>query len=679
MIPTKLSVRNFMCYRDNTSSLVLEGIQIACICGDNGHGKSALLDAMTWALWGKARAKSSDELIHLGQTDMEVEMEFIARDDRYRVIRKHSKGKPGRGGQTILELHAAVGPPSSGFRAITANTVRETQRQIIDLLRMDYDTFVNSAFLRQGRADEFTVRTPRERKGVLADILGLSLYDELEAKARKSARGLETEIAALEMAIADIDRQMEQRSAQEAEQAQVIARLAEIDRDEASQRALVQEQGRRKDLLEVKKEEMERIEKRSKQAGHDLQQVQRETEGHRESSQEYDRTLAQRVSVEEGYKQLQETLRQKEEMDRKLARSNALVERRGRLETEMETEKGRLATRREGLNTRAQYLRSKSENLDGWEEELAEVSLNLARLDELEAEMRERWEKAQEISARAHHLKTVNDQLMQEMQELKGKVNILAKGEAQCPLCGTTIGEDGLNHIQRAYEQQGQEKKKSYLENQKLMEQSNTEYIATQQDLRHQESELNAQKRERQGRISVLERDVAEGKLAGEESETVRRELEELDAQISAGNFAIALRQELAQVTSELEELRYDTRAHQEARQSLESLQSYNELYQKLQEAERRLPEVQQALQRTEAREARLNAELEEDSHRRNAIASELVDLPRLQREVEVTQEAHALLLEDQRRWRDRPGNATGEPKTAPGDAGSRKVQGGYP
>jgi len=66
MIPIKLTVRNFMCYRDNVPPLLFDGIHTACICGDNGNGKSALIDAMTWALWGRTRAKSDDDLVKCG-------------------------------------------------------------------------------------------------------------------------------------------------------------------------------------------------------------------------------------------------------------------------------------------------------------------------------------------------------------------------------------------------------------------------------------------------------------------------------------------------------------------------------------------------------------------------------------------------------------------------------------
>ena len=47
MIPLNLKLRNFMCYRDNVPPLSFEGIHTACLSGDNGNGKSALIDAMT--------------------------------------------------------------------------------------------------------------------------------------------------------------------------------------------------------------------------------------------------------------------------------------------------------------------------------------------------------------------------------------------------------------------------------------------------------------------------------------------------------------------------------------------------------------------------------------------------------------------------------------------------------
>ena len=44
MIPVRLSVENFLCYREGVPALDFTGIHLACLCGPNGHGKSTLLD-----------------------------------------------------------------------------------------------------------------------------------------------------------------------------------------------------------------------------------------------------------------------------------------------------------------------------------------------------------------------------------------------------------------------------------------------------------------------------------------------------------------------------------------------------------------------------------------------------------------------------------------------------------
>jgi exonuclease SbcC len=124
MIPIRLSLRNFMPYRDNVPTLDFTGIHTVSICGDNGNGKSAIVDAMTWALWGETRAKRDDDLIHQGQNEMEVEFEFAIGKQNYRIIRKHSRPKHrGASGQSSLNFQIAAG---SSFRAIDGDTIAKT-------------------------------------------------------------------------------------------------------------------------------------------------------------------------------------------------------------------------------------------------------------------------------------------------------------------------------------------------------------------------------------------------------------------------------------------------------------------------------------------------------------------------------------------------------------------------
>ena len=653
MIPSTLSLKNFMCYRQTDPPLSFEGVQMACICGDNGHGKSALLDAITWALWGRARTRSADELIHLGESDMEAELEFTSSGDRYRVIRKHARGRPGRAGQTVLELHAASDAEGSTYRPITANTVRETQKRIIDLLRMDYDTFVNSAFLRQGRADEFTVRTAKERKQVLSEILGLSFYDNLEANARKKARELEVEVSVLERDIETIDLELEHKAGYQAERSQAETQTERIDKEEAAQRSRLQELGRRRDLLQAKKEELDRLQQRLGQRGADLELTRADIHRTQSRLQAHSQVLSQRDSIEEGYSQYRQFLQRKEGLDQKLARSSLLVERRGGLESKIADSRAELLARRGRLQAQAEQLQEKFNGLSSWEEELVDLALKMANLAELEAELRHDRDRVQELSTQAHHLKTLNAQLLNEMNELKGKVKMLTGGETQCQLCGSPLGEEGIDHIRKSYQQQGEEKRDKYLENEKAAEANRIEQARLARDLRTREASLNNDRSNAQGRVSVLERDVEQAKSARERIESTAEELRQLQERLSKGGFAADLQRELSDVQSEIEGLGYNAEAHQEVSKHLVKLKSFEEQHRNMQEAAERTPELEESVKRLQGRERSLIEELEQDSQRKDAISAELRDLPELLNELDSVSRIHEGLLADQRRWRE--------------------------
>src|SRR5215212_6241541 len=96
MLPLRLELRNFLAYR-SPDALTFEGLNLACLTGPNGAWKSSLLDAMTWAVWGRARADKDDELVHMGQEEMHVIFDFRQDQAVYRVVRKWTKKGSGRG------------------------------------------------------------------------------------------------------------------------------------------------------------------------------------------------------------------------------------------------------------------------------------------------------------------------------------------------------------------------------------------------------------------------------------------------------------------------------------------------------------------------------------------------------------------------------------------------------
>ncbi len=190
MIPLKLQLKNFLSYGPELQIINFEPYSLICLSGKNGHGKSALLDAITWALWGQARkisgtAKSDEALLHIGQTQMIVIFDFFCNNQTYRIRREYMKtyGKP-----YVAVNFGILNQKNDTFISISGKTIRTTQTIIERTINIDFDSFINSAFLRQGQANEFSKKSPKERKEILGTILGLGTYETIRKLATEKTR-----------------------------------------------------------------------------------------------------------------------------------------------------------------------------------------------------------------------------------------------------------------------------------------------------------------------------------------------------------------------------------------------------------------------------------------------------------------------------------------------------------
>jgi DNA repair protein SbcC/Rad50 len=194
VIPLQLSLKNFLSYSE--ASLDFTGLHTACICGANGAGKSSLLEGITWAIWGECRAVSEDDAISNGAMDVRVDFTFRMHGEKCRVIR--TRQRDGSGG-----LEFQIETSGGQFRTLTQKGMRSTQALIDDYLKIDYDTFINSAYLRQGKADEFMLKKPAERKQILADLLKLDRYEQLADRAKESAKQYKLQMEMLTASLAE--------------------------------------------------------------------------------------------------------------------------------------------------------------------------------------------------------------------------------------------------------------------------------------------------------------------------------------------------------------------------------------------------------------------------------------------------------------------------------------------
>jgi exonuclease SbcC len=278
MIPLTLSLRNFLSYGEGVPPLDFTQFRIACLTGDNGHGKSALLDGITYALWGEARKqqgerKADEGLCRIGASEMRVEFDFSLDDDHYRVIRSWRRTKRGI---PNLELQISDGDL---FRTLSEGQgVVHTQGRINQLLGMDYDTFVNSAFIVQGRADEFTQKNARQRKEILGQILGLGRYDQLQSMARVHYQKHNQQSISHRSRLAELDAELAGRDTYETELRTANERLQTLNgtlaglektQSKLDEQRLQQAQVRQQ-LAEIAREK-ERSSERAQQVGKELE------------------------------------------------------------------------------------------------------------------------------------------------------------------------------------------------------------------------------------------------------------------------------------------------------------------------------------------------------------------------------------------------------------------------
>jgi len=404
MIPLLLTVKNFMCYRDDVPPLDFGSVHVACLCGDNGHGKTALLDAITWVLWGKARADRQEELVHQGQQDMAVELEFLAQGQRYRVSRRHSRSGRSRQGTTILELQVGS-EDGDGFSPITGNTVRDTEARIREIVHMDYDTFINTAFLMQGQADLFTRSTPSRRKECLAEVLDLSYYQRLEEQARLKSRDIQDAMRLVESGI-EVRRQEILRKPEYEEQlATVMETLARLTPEADTQRQKAETLRRDVEALQRDQRDLEQLEKQLATVQGEVARLERQVIGQQGKIDEYQAAIAREQEIREGFARLGESREALERLDKALTSKSQLDSERARLEGEVAIQKERLTSQAGHLRARIdQELEPKARRLPEIQEALHNVALEEEKLAAMEEALEQRRTEALAIEEELERL-----------------------------------------------------------------------------------------------------------------------------------------------------------------------------------------------------------------------------------------------------------------------------------
>lgn len=306
MIPVKLKLSNFTSYGENPPELDFTKFHMAAISGQNGVGKSSLLDSITWCLWGTSRAgDSADALVRLGQTSMLVEFSFQLDGHVYTV--KRGRKSPG-GGSTLLEFW-------SNSHNLTEGTIKSTQQKIIDSLHLTFDTFVNSAYIRQGHADEFTTKGPTERKKILADILGLSQYDQLEEKAKEKVKEIQTKIQLLEYQLLEVEAELALKDQREQEVSQAKQEAQSAEKELLEIERLIKQVDQERELIYTKYQSLQEKAQRLEAAKKEVLDLKVQVQIKQKAILEHQAILDQKDLIDQSCQKLESLNEQKESLE----------------------------------------------------------------------------------------------------------------------------------------------------------------------------------------------------------------------------------------------------------------------------------------------------------------------------------------------------------------------------
>ncbi|HNR02149.1 MAG TPA: SMC family ATPase [Anaerolineaceae bacterium] len=646
MILDRLQISGFLSYKERVE-IDFSGFTLACISGQNGAGKSSLLEAITWALFGEARRKD-DAVIHMAADTAEVILDFDYESGRYQVQRIKTKGK-----NTQLEFR--IRDSEGNWIPLTEATMRATEDLIRRTLHLDYETFINASFFLQGKADLFAQQQPGNRKRILSGILGLDVWESYRDEASRRRKGLENELALVNSHLLEIEAELQEES----ERKQRLARLEK-------------EVETRKDLFEARKVYLDQQRLIVERIRSDQRQVQRQRDEVQRLRVENDARIADleiRLREREHHRTLlQQEAQIRQEVDAWEAARKALEEweamavnfrqydaqRQPPLQA-IAVEETRLRGELENLQQKLTEVTSIEKDLPGLQQlvedsarTVEDYSGKLATRAALEKEMRE----LQDEKARA---RAENTRMKAEMDEIvEHRAHLEQISGATCPTCEKPLSLDERQRLVDEINARGREKGNAYRENQRLMEQCDTRYRELETalaELQRVDAELKLQQRIYDAKSEELR--VKQDFLADWQGRGAVR-LAELSEILRSHLFAPEARAQLADVDARLKELGYDAAAHEQARRiEMEGRASQNrrlELEQArsaLAPLEREITALQTNIKRNEERLAGLVDELKQAEEKLELESASLPDLSQLEKEYYDAQEQLNLALSD--------------------------------
>jgi DNA repair protein SbcC/Rad50 len=182
MRPVRLEVEGFTAFRQPTV-VEFAGADLFALVGPTGAGKTSIIDALTFALYGSVPRlddrRAVAPVISQNLTEARVRLDFTVDGETYTAVRVVRATKAG--GATTKEARLERG------EVVLAGAADEVTDAVTELLGLGFEHFTTCVSLPQGQFARFLHDKPRTRQDLLVRLLDLGLYDGVAAAARQRA------------------------------------------------------------------------------------------------------------------------------------------------------------------------------------------------------------------------------------------------------------------------------------------------------------------------------------------------------------------------------------------------------------------------------------------------------------------------------------------------------------
>ncbi len=629
MIPTKLIISGFLSYRGPVE-IDFSSLNLACIAGPNGAGKSSILDAITWVLFGQAR-KRDESLINTRSETAEVSLTFRYEGNTYRVIRENTRGKPVNLEFQIAsnldkeKMYSEDGGRQGNWKTLTERTLRATQSRIEEMLRLDYETFINASFFLQGKADQFTQQRPGDRKRILASILGLDVWETYRKRAVENRKSLETEILSLDGRLAEINNELAEEKTRQKRLAELQADLQTVSKIRSAQEKTLEDIKKitatlieQRKLVDTLSQRLNNAEKREDELSSRLIARQTEKESHQqvlrneaEISARYQSWIKHRQELfkwDDIAEQFRESEKRRQEPRMAIEYERAMLTQELTDLKKQETELGDLL----------KSIPNLQEAIKGYETEIIQIQSEIGKRRLMENELIT----AQENFANA---RAENPRLRSEMEELKSRIEQLKSVEGTaCPVCGQPLSQEERNSLVDNLTVIGKTLGDKYRANQDIVDQADKKVISLKKQIKSLAplDDVLLVRKDQVNKINT-QLDHLQTKYSAWENEGVPR-LFEVDRTIQEENFAIDARKALAQIDADLKEIGYDAAEHDSIRRLEKQMRVADEEYRTLELARATVVPLEDEIENIKAQIQTMQAEINEQRVEYNQAAVSL-------------------------------------------------------